>query len=464
MVSLKEKLIDWKNRLKDRHMLSVIVVMMGIIIILGLIIYKKQTEYRQASENAYNMAFYELVNYVDSMETYLAKSLISNSAEQGAETLTYVWREANLAQTYLAQIPVSNEGLSNATKFLNQVSDYSYSLSRKNMSGEKLTEDDFKNLEQIHNYSVELKNILNQLSNEINSGNISWSELTKKATPVFAKQVSNMSKDSFGNIEENFHDYTGLIYDGAFSEHMTNIERKGLTGENITEEQALEIAKKFINEENIEEIISNGLSENGNIPSYSFSIKTKETDENNSKSIAISQKGGHIVYMNYNRNIETEIISEEDANKIGKRFLEEKGFQNMKETYYLKNNGILTINYAYQQEDVIIYPDLIKLKIALDDGEILGIETTGFLNCHTERNLNKIKITKEQAKEKINKNLEIIGEDLAIIPTEYQTEILCWEFKGKIEEKEFLVYINVETGKEEDILLIVNTPNGTLTT
>ena len=119
MVSLKDKLIDWKNRLKDRHMLSVIVVMMGIIIILGLIIYKKQTEYRQASENAYNMAFYELVNYVDSMETYLAKSLISNSAEQGAETLTYVWREANLAQTYLAQIPVSNEGLSNATKFLN---------------------------------------------------------------------------------------------------------------------------------------------------------------------------------------------------------------------------------------------------------------------------------------------------------------------------------------------------------
>ena len=168
--------------------------------------------------------------------------------------------------------------------------------------------------------------------------------------------------------------------------------------------------------------------------------------------------------MNYNRNIETEIISEEDANKIGKKYLEEKGFQNMKETYYLKNNGILTINYAYQQDDVIVYPDLIKIKIALDDGEVLGIETTGYLNCHTERNLNKIKITKEQAKEKINKNLEIIGEDLAIIPTEYQTEILCWEFKGKIEEKEFLVYINVETGKEEDILLIVNTPNGTLTT
>ena len=245
---------------------------------------------------------------------------------------------------------------------------------------------------------------------------------------------------------------------------MTNIERKGLTGENITEEQALDIVKKFIGEENIKEISSNGLSENGNIPSYSFNIKIKDSDKNNTKSIGISQKGGHIVYMNYNRNVEAEIISEEDANKIGQKFLAEKGFSNMKETYYLKNSGILTINYAYEQNGVIIYPDLIKLKIALDDGEILGIETTGYLNCHTERNLDKIKITKEQAKEKINKNLEIISEGLAIIPTEYQTEILCWEFKGKIKEREFLVYINVETGIEEDILLIVNTPNGTLTT
>ena len=170
------------------------------------------------------------------------------------------------------------------------------------------------------------------------------------------------------------------------------------------------------------------------------------------------------MYSNCNRDIGEQNLNYEDANKIGQKFLAEKGFSNMKETYYLKNSGILTINYAYEQNGVIIYPDLIKLKIALDDGEILGIETTGYLNCHTERNLDKIKITKEQAKEKINKNLEIISEGLAIIPTEYQTEILCWEFKGKIKEREFLVYINVETGIEEDILLIVNTPNGTLTT
>ena len=39
----------------------------------------------------------------------------------------------------------------------------------------------------------------------------------------------------------------------------------------------------------------------------------------------------------------------------------------------------------------------------------------------------------------------------------YQTEILCWEFKGRVKDNEFLVYINAETGKEEDILVILET-------
>ena len=36
-------------------------------------------------------------------------------------------------------------------------------------------------------------------------------------------------------------------------------------------------------------------------------------------------------------------------------------------------------------------------------------------------------------------------------------------FKGKIDELDFLVYINPQTGKEEDILLILETEGGKLT-
>ena len=460
MTSLKEKVYDWKDRLRDRHMLTLVIVLIAIIVALGLYTYKKQIEYRQASENSYNMAFFELVDYVDSVEVYLAKALVSNTAEHGAETLTYVWREANLAQSYLARLPINSSELENTSKFLNQVSDYSYSLSRKNINQESLTQQDLDNLTQLHQYSVELKNTLNQLSEDLNSGRISWGELTKKASPVFAQEVSNISKDSFSNLEENFHEYAGLIYDGAFSEHMTNPERKGLTGDDIDEETAKQRATEFLGADTIKEIKSNGLTQNANIQSYDFSV---EKNDGGSAWIAISQKGGHVVFSNSTRDVQAEVLTQEQANEIGLKFLESRGIYSMKPTYYLKQNGIVTINYAYVQDNVTVYSDLIKLKVALDNGEILGMETTGYLNSHEQRNFMTPVISQDEARSKINQNLEIVSEGMAMIPTEYQTEILCWEFKGNVDDRQFLVYVNVETGKEEDVLVILETPNGTMT-
>ncbi len=462
-MNFKDKVIDWKNRLKDRHMFSIIIGLIIVCLILGGVIYKKQKEYRQVMENQYNLAFFELVDYVQNVENYLAKSLISTSPEHGAETLTKVWKEANLAQIYLSQLPINNEGLSNTARFLNQVSDYSYSLSRKNINHDALTQEDLDNLEELHNYCVELQNTLNQLSTEMTDGTISWKELTKKGSTMFAQQVSNNSKDSFSNIDSNFGEYAGLIYDGAYSEHIDKAEKRGLTGDDVSEEQAKEIAISLIGSDRIQDINSNGFSENGNIPSYSFSITLKDNDKNNPISISISKKGGHIIFMNHNRNITAETISQDDANKIGKDFLTSKGYANMKETYYIKQDGIVTINYAYSQNDVTIYPDLIKLKIALDNGEILGMETTGYLNSHTERTIPTPTISMDEAKSHLNSKLEITSEGFAIIPTEWKTEVFCYEFKGKVNNTDFLVYINAETGKEENILVIINTPNGTLT-
>ena len=451
---------SWIDRLKKAHMLSIIFIALMVIILLVAILIKNQKTAKQASENSYNMAFYELVDYVQNVETYLAKSLISSTPEHGAETLTNVWRESNLAQAYLSQLPIESQELEKTEKFLNQVSDYSYSLSRKNIYNESLTDEELKNLKDLHTYSVELENTLNQLADDINSGRIKWNELTNKGTTAFAQQVSTSSLEGFSNLEENFHEYSGLIYDGAFSEHLTSSEPKALTGDDIDEETAKQKAIEFIGKDNVKEVENLGYSENATIPEYNFSIKTSAEDSVN---ISISKKGGHIVYMNSNRNVNTEVISQEEANSKGKEFLSNHGFKDMKETYYLKQDGIVTINYAYTQNDVVVYSDLIKVKVALDNGEVLGIETTGYLNNHTQRDTTKVKISKEEAKKTLNKDLQISSEGLAIIPTEYKTEILCYEFKGKVDDREFLVYVNAESGREEDILIITNTPNGTLT-
>ena len=461
MGKIKDKILDWKNRLRDRKMLSLVVCLTLLLITLAVYAFKLSQQFARLTENTYNFAFYQLVEYSNNLEKLLQKAQITNSIEHHAESFASITRETSLAKNTLARLPIKTQELEKTQKFLSQLEDYSYSLTKKTISGEELSEDDYKKVEELYNYSKELVNTLNQLETDFFSQKIEWGAIEKNAGKELSEDEYNDSQSSFANIEGNLQEYTGLIYDGAYSDHITNVEKVGLTGDEIDENSAETKAKQFVDEDNIKEIIRNGEIKDGDIDCYSFSIKTLSDEIID---ISISKKGGHTVFMNANREVYDENISKDEAVNIAKTFLEKRDFANMKETYYMDTNNIQTINFAYEQNGIIMYPDLIKVKVAMDNGEVLGIESTGYLNSHNEnRNITEPKITEEQARAQIRDNYEITSCNLVIIPTEWKTEILCWEIKGKTDENEFLVYIDAKTGKEENILMIVDTPNGTLT-
>ena len=53
---------------------------------------------------------------------------------------------------------------------------------------------------------------------------------------------------------------------------------------------------------------------------------------------------------------------------------------------------------------------------------------------------------------------------LAVIPTSGQNEVFCHEFKMKTGDgQHYIVYVNAETGYEENILILIEDENGTLT-
>ena len=292
------------------------------------------------------------------------------------------------------------------------------------------------------------------------SGELAWQDVKKQDKTDYTRQVDSISQVSFTDIDNNFNEFAGLIYDGAFSEHIEKAEKKGLQGNEITEEDAEKLIRN-IYKEKIESITKKGNITQGNIDVYNFELKEKNQEPRTN--ISISKKGGKLVLLNKDREVVEEKITREEANQIGKDFLASIDFPSMKETYFQTQENIITINYVYEQDGIVVYPDLIKVKIALDNGEILGVESTGYLNSHEQRTETTAQITKEQAKSKLNPKLNIESEGLSIIPTEWKTEILCYEFKGKVDETEFLVYINAQNGREENILVIMETPGGILT-
>ena len=180
------------KKIKEKYIWTISTILFVIAICTTSYAYKTNKDYNNISNNTYNLAFYELADYMSDVENYLAKSLVTNEANHSTETLTYIWRAANLAEVYLSQIPIKNEGLSNTQKFLNQVSEYSYSLSRKCIENKNLNKEELNKIKELYNYSVEVNNTLNQLSLEINSGTLNWEELSSDGSSMFGKEINNM--------------------------------------------------------------------------------------------------------------------------------------------------------------------------------------------------------------------------------------------------------------------------------
>ena len=106
---------------------------------------------------------------------------------------------------------------------------------------------------------------------------------------------------------------------------------------------------------------------------------------------------------------------------------------------------------------------MVKVRVALDNGDILGLETKGYLMNHTERELSGASLTVEEAREKISTNLEVSATKLALVPKDSMREVLCYEFKGAFNDRNFIIYVNANNGREEEIFLLIESDEGVLT-
>ncbi len=78
---------------------------------------------------------------------------------------------------------------------------------------------------------------------------------------------------------------------------------------------------------------------------------------------------------------------------------------------------MLTINFAAQQGEVLCYPDLVKVSVALDNGRVVGFESEGYLMNHTLRDLPRSPVSLGKAQAALSPALDILTHRLALIPT-----------------------------------------------
>ena len=390
---------------------------------------------------------------MSSINTNLTKGLYANTTPMLSSMAISLTRDAASAKNSLSALPLSDTQLDNMLKFLSQVGAFVSTLDRKLSLGEPITSEERNQLKQLIDISQKLLSELDTITQGVEDGSVSFNQAG--STLQKSADQSVQIDSAFGDAEQTITDYPTLIYDGPFSDHILNQSPKTLEGKSdISKEKALEIASDFIG---IDKSTLRFDSEtNGVIETYNFFV--------DSINISVCKKGGAVLYLLGSSSAGESVISPEQAVENAKNFLSTKGYENMKESYYSTQDGICTVNFAYENDGVICYPDLIKLSVSLETGNIISFDARGYIMNHTDRPPVQSKISADEAKMSVSDYLTVMSSRLAVIPTDYKTEKTAYEFHCKTpDEQEVLVYIDVLTAKEDDILLLLYSDGGILT-
>ncbi len=446
------KTVSRRGRVRILSYLSALFLVLGI----GWMVSASRAETaKRQLEVGYLRAVENLNEAMIGISNTLVKGKYANSLPMLESLSDRLKADTQTAKESLSELPFGSLHLQNTYNFLSQLGEYAASLTKKVALGGALTDTDIENMAKLETYCTALQAEVRLLEDAVQTGTITFDRLMKDLEQSeVGTQSAPIVTDGFQEFEAGFSEFPSLIYDGPFSDHLTQKEPLMTRDQQtVTVAEAQEVAARMIGRLTAE--LSPTGEEAGQMPAYLFSVEQQ--------TVAVTKAGGYPIYSLNSRLVEESTLSQAEAVARAAEYLKGLSFHSMKETYYECYGNILTVNFAATQNGVTLYPDLIKVSVAMDNGEILGFDGRGYLVNHTARRFPAATLTVAEAKQKLNPNLTVARQGLAIIPSDAQAEKLCYEFLCDGNDGEqVLVYLNVETGIEEEILILLIDENGTL--
>lgn len=404
--------------------------------------------YSTQLENTYQKNYYELVDNVNSADVKMSKLINAQSPTYQKKLLMEVSDTAKSMQNNISNLPLTGENVLENVSFINQLAGYTSTLQDKISNGQNLTESDLLTIEELHYSLMTMKENLNKMSANMNNG---YSIL--EASSRMDGDVSAFSVD-FAKIKATDMDYPTMIYDGPFSDSVVNAKIEGLDGSNITREKAHKVIDTTFKD--VSSIKYNSETK-GKFETFNFNLNTSD---NQNLYVQVTKKGGNILSVSGQTNTDTKNIDMATAEKIALKFVEDNGIENVKCVWSdeLKNEAYL--NIAPVQDGIILYPDLIKVKVDMQYGNVIGYDAVSYFTNHKDRALGNATASKSIAKAQVPEEYTVKSYALVLAPLDYNREVLCYEFACEKDNIEYYFYYNAQTGEQENILKVVKTSDG----
>lgn len=432
--------------MKNRRNAKTFSVFLAVTVILGaaaLYYSDKTMKYERYITHMSDKAFSDIITSVNTVATSLDKMQYAGEGPYMNTLAANVWREAMGAKASLSLLPLTDVELDETQKFISQSGAYAYSILQRGLS-----EDTYSNIASLSDTAEVLTDKLWDVKTRLNNGEIHFDLI-----PTDTESGPTAMAGSISDIETDFPEMGTLIYDGPFSDHIEKMQPRLLKNRTeVSQEAALGNAQVFTGDTTL----NYSYDMDGKVPVYVFSGRNS--------TVQVTKQGGFIVNMSKNVGIANVNMSAEAAVKSAHDFLVKNGYKNMSESYYQIYGGVCTINFSYTENGIKVYPDLIKVSVSLENGEVIGFESMGYTMSHRSRELKRPALSLAEAQGKLSDSFTVIDNSLAIVPTSGENEVFCYEFLCKAgDDSKILVYIDAMTGKEENMLILMEDENGTLT-
>lgn len=423
--------------------------------------YVRAEDYRRQLDNGYRQAFTELTAAAGELDAALEKVTYATTPALFATLCAQAYATAQAAQSALGELPYGNVELEQTAAFFAKAGDYAMAMARGAGAEGVCTDENRETLRGLAAAAGELSATLQELQLQLDGGalhpeDVAAVEARLAAAAEDGGQITGGS--AFQTVEADFPQVPTLIYDGPFSEHLSSRTPQMLEGlPQVTEEEARRAAAAFAGLR--AEVFTPTSDGAGNLPAWGFSALA----DGGELYVEITKQGGQVLQMLSSRPVGEAALSRKEGVEQAAAFLDAHGYQDMAPSYFLEGDGILTVHFAPVLDGVYCYPDLVKVGVALDNGDVVSFEAHGYLMKHGAREPAAPAVSADEAAERVDSSLTILSRQLALIPTGGEYEVLCHEFKCQnADGGHVLVYVNAATGQQERILLLLEDENGTL--
>jgi spore germination protein len=406
------------------------------------------------AENNYQRAFHDLSYQMDILHDKIGTTLAMNSRNSLSPSLTEVWRITSEAHSDVGQLPLTLLPFNKTEEFLAKIGDFSYRTAVRDLDKNPLSEQEYQSLNVLYKQSGDIQDELRNVQHLVLKNNLRWMDV-ELALASGKETTDNTIIDGFKSVEKTVTGYDETDFGPTKANMQVKDENfKKITGKKISRSEAVNVAKKYINFDGNANV---KVTENGKGSDYGFySISIKNKKVGQEASMDITKKGGYPIWFINHRNVINQSVSLNDAGNRAAAFLKENGFENLEIFESMQYDNIAVLNFVTNQNKIRIYSESIKVKVALDNGDIIGVSAKEYLKTHHARKISTPSISLEQARTKVNPNFKVLEDRQAIIVNDLNEEVLCYEFLGTIGNDTYRIFINATNGIEEEVEKLKN--------